>query len=133
MKKFLFALLLSLCCVFSYAADILKFQTTELSIKTQNDNGTWTKWSDWEKCSCLVVINLDKDVITIYSANKQIYDIVDCDDLYTDSDGDDVLKMHAVDQDGDECDVRLIMRKSGSTQLYVDFADVMWVYNIVSK
>lgn len=132
MKKFLLALFLSLCCVVSYAADVLKFQTTELSIKTL-DNGSWSKWSDWEKCSCLVVINLDKDVITIFSSEKQTYDITDCNDPYTDSDGDEVIKMHAVDQDGDECDIRLILRKSGAAQLYVDFADIMWVYNIVAK
>ena len=132
MKKILVAFLLSFMCVFSYAADILKFQTTGLSIKTL-ENGSWTKWSDWEKCSCLVVINIDKDVITIYSSEKQVYDIIECNDPYTDSDGDEVLKMHAVDQDGDECDIRLISRLKGSDQLYVDFADIMWVYNIESK
>ena len=132
MKKLLFTLLFAMISICSFA-QVYKYQTTELAIKTQNSRGNWGDWSDWEDCSCLVVINLDKDKITIYSKERQEYDVYECDDPYEDSDGDTVIKMKAVDQDGDNCTVRLIIRKSGQTQLYVDFNNVMWVYNIEEK
>ncbi len=132
MRKFLllFAMLLSLSVVY---ADVYKFQSTSLAYKYLDTDGYWTDWSSWESTSVLIVINLDKDRINIYSKTPQEYDIYDYEDRTYDKDGGETLKFQCVDADGLRCGVRLRVDKDGSPQIYVDYNDMMWVYNVISK
>lgn len=125
---FLTALFLLLSLTAS-AQNVLKFRTTDFSFKIKKE-GIWGSWSSWESASMLVVVNLDSERITVYSKSVQQYDILDMEDKGIDSDGDRTFKFGCVDQDGDRCSVRVLIRKSGTKQLYVDFADIMWVYNM---
>jgi hypothetical protein len=51
-------------------------------------------------------------------------------DPYYDDGGGVQIKFSVIDQDGDRGTVRLRIQNDGNSQLYVDFADIMWVYNV---
>ena len=110
-----------------------KLQATSYAYKYLNDYGYWTEWSDWEYSSVLIVINTDNDRINIYSSTPQEYDIYDSEDSYRDKDGGETTTLKCIDADGVRCDVRIRIERSGNRQLYVDYSNIMWVYNIVNK
>lgn len=110
-------------------AQIQWYKTSEVAIKYKKANGYWTSWSDWERCICDVKFDLDRDIIVIYSNETQVYKV-----LYTmtpprDSSGTQV-QFKVIDQDGDYGTLRLRVENNGNSQIYIDFADVMWVYNV---
>lgn len=130
MKK----LLLSLFCLFSLtlSAQIQKYRTTQFAIASVT-NGRYS-WSDWESSNLYLYINLDTDQITIYSTSIQIYQIYSAynnGNAYLDSEGGKTIKFNVIDQDLDKGTVRLRVDREGNSQVYIDFADVAWVYNVV--
>ncbi len=102
-------------------AQTYKFKTTAFAYKTLGSYG-WSRWTDWERTSMLVVINADRDVITVYSQDPQEYDIVDYQGEETDSNGKSIRYL-------------CVLRKQydGSIQLYVDFNNIMWVYSLTDR
>jgi hypothetical protein len=91
----------------------------------------WSKWSEWENSSVLIVINTETERITIYSKATQIYDIVEYEGKERDYDGDTTLSCYCVNKDGLTCRIRLVGNPQiGRNQLYVDFDDMSWVYNV---
>mgnify|MGYP003293008089 CR=1 FL=1 len=131
MKKVIFFLslmLMPLLCT----AQTYKFKTDSFAYKT-NNNGRWSNWSDWEDSSMLVVINTDRDVITIYSKETQEYDIVENLGTEKDREGGEQLKFLCVNEDGARCHIRIRVQKDGQRQLYVDFSDIMFVYGITDR
>ena len=132
MKK-LFLLICLLLAITAVQAEVLKLQATSYAYKYQNDYGYWTDWTEWEYSSVLIVINTDNDRINIYSKTPQEYDIYDYEDSYRDKDGGETTTLKCIDADGVRCDVRIRIERSGNRQLYVDYSNIMWVYNIVNK
>lgn len=132
MKKLLLILSLFLSTIVS--AEVTKFTAYEFSYKTHNEySNYWTDWSSWQDCNILIVINIDIGRINIYSASTQEFDIIQYYDIYTDNDGDSTLKMECVDADGVRCTVRIIIRQDGTKQLYCDYSNIMYVYNMYNK
>ena len=74
---------------------VLKLKSTSLSSKYKTEYG-WTDWAEWEEASVLITIDLQKERITIYSAEKQIYDIAENEGKEYDSDGDETLSLYCV-------------------------------------
>ena len=133
MKRTLLLLPLLAICI-TMRAEVMKFTAYEFSYKTHNDYyNTWTDWSRWEACNILVVINLSTDRINIYSSTTQEFDVIDSKDVYTDYDGDDVMEMDCIDADGVRCTIRVVIRQNGTIQLYCDYSNIMYVYNIRAK
>lgn len=132
MKRFLLILLtcLSLSTT-SFAQSILWFRSTSFAIKSKNNYGNWGSWSDWQSSSVNIKMDLDNDVIVIYSPCTQIYAVVSYDGQQNDSSGGVQKYFKVVDQDYDRGTIRLRVERNGNSQLYVEFADVMWVYNVV--
>lgn len=128
-------MLVLLMGVFSISlfAEIYKFQAQQFAYKYQYNDGSWADWSDWEKSSLLIVMNTDNDRIRIYSDSPQEYDVYNYQESYVDSDGWTTSTLNCVDADGTQCELRLRVSDDGDAQLYVDYTDVMWVYNIVKK
>lgn len=131
MKKIFFTIVMFLCANI-LNAEVIKMTAYELSYKSYESYG-WSDWSSWEDCNILVVINVDMDRITIYSKQTQEFDIIAAEDPYVDSDGDDVIKFTCVDADGLKCGIRFIGRSNGSAQLYCDYNDFMYVYNVRTR
>ena len=128
--KTLLAFLIMLCSSLTANAEVLKLRSTEYSYKYQYDSGYWSDWSAWESTSVLIVINLSTERVTIYSELKQEYDIYNSSDTEYKSDGSEIITLSCVDADGIQCEMRIRKQSDGQVQLYVDYADISWVYNV---
>ena len=133
MKKFLIVLFLTLlfgATVNKISAQTVYYRTTQFAIKYKTNYG-WTNWTNWEKSSMKLKFDLDDDLIIIYSSKIQIYKILSDEGSYVDDSGGKQQKYFVIDQDDDYGYVRLRVEKNGNSQIYIDFNDVMWVYNVV--
>lgn len=135
MKKLLIftILLVSLCMASVAHASVSKLTAYSVAYKYVDDDGQWTSWSDWEDCNILVVLNPDKLRITIYSNTTQEYDIISVGDWESDGEGGEVTEYDCVDAEGLRCGVRWRIDKDGDEQMYVDYNDFCFVYNLVGK
>lgn len=120
--------ILSLFCLSMAAQNVMWFRTTEFAYRVKN-YGEWSDWSDWEKSSMKVKIDQSKDVIVIYSNETQIYKVIEVLDPPYDPKGEQVA-FRVIDQDYDVGRVRLRVENNGNCQIYVDFNDLSWVYNV---
>lgn len=129
MKKILIMMLLSIVSLTSFA-QIINFETTSYTSKQLTSRG-WTNWKPQQRSSMLLTIDLSRDVVTIYSPRIQVYRVVDCSDAYIDRDGDTVMELKFIDQDGDRGTMRLLQRRSGKSEVYVCFSNIIWVYTVI--
>lgn len=100
------------------------FKATEFAVKFASE------WSDWESVSVNIKIDLANDIIVIYSQETQVYKVLEVLSPPTDPSGTQV-KFKVVDQDYDIGSLRLRVENNGNSQIYIDFADISWVYNVV--
>lgn len=132
MKRTILTLLLSTIMLSAYS-QVIKCKADAISIKTKNEyTDRWSDWSKWEEVDILITIDPINDRIKIFSKEEQVYDIIKSYDESYDNDGDKTLKWQCVNEDGLKCNIRLVKlySQNGQSQLYIDFADMMWVYNI---
>lgn len=130
MKKYLLVLL---CFIgMSCKAQTMWFKTTgyaqALIINKQY------RWSNWQTSDMYLSINIETDQIVIYSPRTQVYQIYGVynnGNTYTDPSGGSNIKFYVIDQDYDKGEVRLRIETNGNSQVYIDFADVAWVYNVI--
>ena len=136
MKKIL-ALLLVLFVGFAttVSAETLWFRAYNVAVKIVNDynRNSSAGWSDYEDCNILIQFDLDYSRVTIHSNETQVYDIYDVTEEYTDSEGGSQYGFYFVDQDDDEGLLRLRVTPDGDYQIYIDFDDIAWMYNVVPK
>ena len=128
MKKFL-VLFMMFSFVISSNAQIQYYKTTAFA-EAKIYNGTYY-WGDWQSSSLVITFNLNTDVITIYSPKTQVYKVYKTGNAYTDSKGGRQVTFYVIDQDSDKGTVRLRIDPSGSSQVYVDFSNVGWVYSVI--
>ncbi len=133
MKNRTILLVVALCVSVMVSAEVHKWQATSLAFRTLDDYGYWSEWTDWEDCSILVVFNLNTDRVNIYSNETQEYDIYDYLDESYDNNGSKTVTLKCIDADGLRCTMRLRTQSDGQKQLYVDYSDFMFVYNIEPK
>ncbi len=130
MKKLFFTLAFLVISMFSCMyAQTYRYTTTDFAYRYVSNSGRWTDWSDWQDSRMLVVLSLDRNVLTIYSEEMQEYDIYDWGETQESSDGSSTLEMRGVNRDGLRCGIRIRVQRDGQKQLYIDFNDMMWVYN----
>lgn len=119
------------CFSFVSAEDkIVYYQTTEFAMK-QIENNKWSDWSKWEESGLVVTFNMTKDIITIYSPKIQIYNIKEYCGHKTDKYGGSQVTFNFIDNDGYKGVIRLRIEKNGNSQLYIEFSNIMWVYNVI--
>ena len=113
---------------------VYKLKSTSFSSKYKINDYRWSEWSEATETSVLITFDLDKERITIYSKTTQVYDIAEYEGKTTDEDGDDFYSYYCVNQDGATCRVRLarLNSQNGRNQVYVDFSDMKWMYNVYS-
>ena len=129
MKKLLTALLLCVACL-TATAESQGYKATSYAYKYVNDYGYWTDWTSWLSCDVNIIFDLNNDVITIFSQRKQTYVVYSYDGASYDVGGGQYVQYSVIDQDYDYGKIRLRIEGNGNSQLYVDFANVMWVYNV---
>lgn len=128
MKKYLLFCFMSFISLMTFAQSNQYFQTTSFAYRYVN-YGTWTNWSDWQDCYVKIRFDFNNDVICIYSEKTQIYKVLYQEESPYDNSGQQV-KFRVLDQDGDYGHIRLRIENNGNSQIYVDFSNVSWVYNV---
>lgn len=128
MKKFILTLLM-VFTVGSAFSQVKWFETTSFSYKYITQYGEWVNWSEWEKCVADVKIDLGKDIIIIYTKEVQMYYVYDYVGEVKDTSG-QTIKFAVIDNEEDYGHIRLRVQNNGTKQLYVDFSNIMWVYNL---
>ena len=131
MKKFFALTLLLFASVFaSHAyAEVLKLKAYSFSARSTDHYGNWSDWADRSDCNILVVIGEDSRV-KIYSKETQEYDIISSEEEVSDHQGGTVTEYHCIDKDGLRCSLRLRVEKNDNIQLYVDYDNLSFVYNV---
>jgi len=115
----------------SMEAQVYYFRTTGFAYKQINSYGHWTDWTDWQSSDMLITMNLDTDVVRIYSKTPQTYRITQHVRNFTDENGGKQVEFRFIDQDNDRGAMRLRIERNGNSQIYIDFNNIMWVYNVV--
>lgn len=130
MKKYLLILL----CFISISgyAQVQWYRTTQYAEATIINNRYY--WGDWESSNMRLCIDIDNDQIIVYSPRIQIYQVYGVynnGQPYVDDSGGTNIKFYVIDQDYDRGNIRLRVEKNGNSQIYIDFSNVAWVYNVV--
>ena len=124
MKRIITSLIFTLIAITSFA-QVQWYQATSFASKP-----AYGEWSAWEKSNVKMYINFSTDEIVIFSPTRQYYQVVDVMSPPYDATGDQV-KFKVIDRNGYYGYVRLRGEYNGNCQLYVDFADLSIVYNVV--
>ena len=130
MKKYLLILL----CFISISgyAQVQWYRTTQYAEATIINNRYY--WGDWESSNMRLCIDIGNDQIVVYSPRIQIYQVYGVynnGQPYVDDSGGTNIKFYVIDQDYDRGSIRLRVEKNGNSQIYIDFSNVAWVYNVV--
>lgn len=133
MRKLILAMFMIFAVSMTANAQSYIYQAKYFAMKMVNSSGRWTDWSDWEKSSVKIMIDFDNDVINVYTERRQKYVVIEYVGNYTDGSGGKQTEFRVIDQDGDVGKIRMRIEKNGNSQLYVDFADVMWVYSGLTR
>jgi hypothetical protein len=126
MKKRLFILLVGLVISLTTLAQTVWFTAFQFAYRETN----WSSWSPWQTCNIDVKFDYDADQIIIYSRVTQVYQVYTYDGEQTDYDGGEQVQFGVIDQDNDRGKIRLRVERNGNSQIYVDFLNVHWVYNV---
>lgn len=121
MKKFLFILMLLFTTTLSYSQT---YYTDYMSKMIMVDS-CWTDWSDWYQHFTEVEIYKDSIVVydeDVYIIHKQLKDEIDETSVTS------IYK--ATNKKGDCVQIRLRIQCDGIKQLYIDFKNKIWVYNL---
>lgn len=132
MKRILMLLVLIMTLCGTAIAQTQWYKTTAYAEATVLSTGRYI-WSDWQSSNMNICFNLGTDTIIIYSPRRQVYTIYDTynnGNAYVDNSGGQNVKFYVIDQDGDLGEIRLRIERNGNSQIYVDFSNVAWVYNV---
>lgn len=127
MKKFLlvFIVLFSFCV--SVDAQVKKYISDNVC-KFYRYDDCWIE-SECESCLVFVVINADKDLITICSDEAQEFEIIEMEET-TDDESNEVFQFKCEDEDGYFCQLLIRPNNDGTLQLVVEYGEEKYVYNI---
>jgi len=124
MKRIIVIIMFGLFCIGAVQAQTQWYKATEFAIKFQG-----YEWTDWQSVNINIKFDLSEDIIVVYSKDTQVYKVLEQVASPRDSGGQQV-KFTVIDQDFDRGYLRLRVENSGNSQIYVDFSDVSWVYNV---
>ena len=126
MKKIILGIVIALLTTIPSIAQTINFKATSVAIKE-----TGYQWTDWQKCNILITFNLKTDKVVIYSRSIQVYKVLTQGENFIDESGGEQVKYRVIDQDDDLGSMRLRIETNGNSQIYIDFADISWVYNVI--
>lgn len=124
MKKiiFIFTILFTLTINIS-AQNVSWLKAYELAIR----DGDY--WTEWISVDVDIKIDFDDGIITIYSKELQKYYVIEQTDTPADQTGEQ-LGYKVINKDGIVGRFRFRKQQNGTKQIYIDFKNISWVYNI---
>jgi hypothetical protein len=134
MKKFINVFIIAFLMMFAFNvnsnAQTYAYRGFQAAYKYV-ENGRWTDWTAWKNVNVIITIDYDNDIIRVHANSPQMYVVTNYDGSYTDSSGGQQVQFSVVDQDYDAGKIRLRIERNGNSQVYVEFADVILVWNVV--
>ena len=127
MKRFILVLAL----IFSFClanAQTLAYKAEAFCAKEYTYRG-WTDWSRWQPCDILITIDITNDMVTILSERSQYYRIMTEAQNYSSREA-AVAEFGFIDQDGDRGILRLVQKRNGNSEIYIQFNNVAWGYTV---
>jgi hypothetical protein len=125
MKKIVLILVL-IISVNTYS-QVIKYYSDYYSYKSLVSKNVWTDWTDWERYDAKIKIDLNRDTITIDSSK---YYIDKCIETIIDSNS-KTIKYAVISYNNKSCFIRIREQEDGIKQLYVDYDNIVRVYNLV--
>jgi hypothetical protein len=105
------------------------YYTDYISHKRLLSNNEWTDWSNWEYCRHKITIT--KDSITINKGTEtEIYMVETEYEVQKDSNS-ETFKFKVIDDYERVLYIRLRFQYNGVAQLYIDYDDVVYAYNLI--
>ena len=124
MKKILlFTALLLSTTGFKSFAETYNFKAYEVSYSSKSGN-TWGEWGNWESCN--IKITVTSEEIYIYSANTQHFNVIQEKEKK-----DTEATYYCKDAQGEDCWI-VFTWGSNKKQIFVEYLDRMWAYNIMN-
>ncbi len=129
MKKLVLSILIIFGFAISSKAQIQYYKTTACAFANIY-NGKY-HWGEWQSSDMVLTINLNNDVITIYSPKIQIYKVYKVGQIENGKTVGSQLTFYVYDQDFDKGTIRLRVAPDRTSQIYIDFSNIAWVYNVI--
>ncbi len=107
---------------------IVNLQASYSAFKLPSDS----LWSNYQEIDALIKMDIDNSHFSIFSSDTSLYTITENEGMTTNSEGDDTYSYYCTDNDGLICRIRLMILHSHEEimQLYVDYNDSNWLYNV---
>jgi hypothetical protein len=127
----LFVCLLLIATMPKAAAQIYRFKATSYSVMEKSSNGKWGKWAPFKQSTVVITLDGKKDRLIISSADLQLFNIIAYGEKIS-TEYDDTITLDCRDNDGANCNIAIITRKNQDNrkQIYINYPDVKFVYNI---
>ena len=130
MKKIVLILGLLLSFSIMYSQEI-EYYSNFTSYKRLIEKDKWTDWTDWREYYVEIVFNTDSNTITIYDENtEKIYKIHPIYEKSEDSNS-ITIKYKVVESENNCLYIRFRNQHDGVKQLYLDYKDLVYVYNLM--
>ncbi len=124
--------LMLMLATFSISAQTINFRTTKFSSNQYNTyTRTWSGWEEWQASDMLMTMDINNDVVIIYSPVTQVYKIYEINKNFLDAKGNYHVELNFIDQDYDKGIMRLVQRSSGASEVYIEFNNVKWCYRVI--
>lgn len=124
MKKLIIVMMLAFLGIASSNAQVYTYKSYAFAEKKPG-----YAWSNFVNSNLTITINLNTDVIRIYNKMNSRFNVYNTRTV-TDNDGETQLCCDSYDEEGLRCVVRLIIRYDGTSQIYVDYNNVSWCFNV---
>ena len=130
MRKIFILLMLFLVSTSNANSREVCYYSNFTSYKRLVDN-SWTDWTDWREYYVEIVFDIDSSTITIYDADiEKVYKIhpiyeksEDCNSI--------IIKYKVVESENNCLYIRFRNQYNGVKQLYLDYKDLVYVYNLM--
>lgn len=117
----------------SYSQPI-RFKTSSVSFTDKDDKGTWNEWSDFVKTNVLITVDAKKNLIVVNSSEVQSFKIKAYGEIQ-DNEETNIVPFECVDNKFSKCTLFIITKKKENNrmQLYINYNEVKFVYNIYNE
>ena len=130
MKKIVLILRLLLSFSIMYSQEI-EYYSNFTSYKRLVEKDKWTDWTDWREYYIEIVFNTDSNTITIYDTDiEKVYKIHPIYEKSEDSNS-TTIKYKVVESKNNCLYIRFRNQHDGVKQLYLDYKDLVYVYNLM--
>lgn len=127
--KILITLVLLIYTTLGYSEEISLYSNF-MSYKVLKDS-VWQDWTDWRECYIEIVWNTDSNSITLYNKNTEKVFKIDPSFQKIENDN-SITTLYTVLESENNClSIRFRNQHDGVKQLYIDYEDLVYCYNLI--